>query len=151
MKKRHYLIITLISLFVVSGIAAARHGFHHGGFDEFDLEAAVNRIASRLDLSDAQKNDLQETATEIADRAREIHGDREARRLELAELVRKETISRETMDRMMAEKFDKMKELADFAADRLLAFHGTLSPEQRQTIAERIENHATGRGCFFRR
>lgn len=144
MKKRIFIISTLFSVLLVSGLAACKHGRHYSGFDEFDQQAVVNRVASRLDLSESQKSDLQDIVGEIAARAKALHADRQARHKELADLVRQETVSRETVDRMVAEKFDRMKELADLAADRLVAFHATLTPEQREKLATHIEDHAAG-------
>ena len=144
MKKRMVFISTLFSVLLVSGLAACKHGGHFNGFDEFDRQAAVNRVASRLDLSESQKAELQDIVGEIAARAKALHADRQARHRELADLVRQETVSRETVDRMVGEKFDRMKELADLAADRLIAFHTTLTPEQREKLAAHIEAHAAG-------
>jgi len=145
MKKRIVLISTLFSVLIVSGLAACKHGGHFNGFDEFDQQAVVSRVASRLDLNDSQKAELQDIIGEIAARAKALHADRQTRHRELADLVRQETVSRETVDRMIAEKFDRMKELADLAADRLVAFHATLAPEQREKLAAHIEEHAAGR------
>lgn len=150
MKKRNVLIITLLSMFMVTGFVACKHGYRPGGFDEFDLEAGVNRIASRLDLDESQKADLKKITTEIAAKAKEMHGDREAHHKELADLVRQETISRDTVDRMVADKMDKMQIMADFAADRLIPFHATLTDEQREKIAKHIEETSANRCRFFR-
>jgi periplasmic protein CpxP/Spy len=144
MKKPIILISTLFSVLLVSGLAACKHGGHFNGFDEFDQQAVVSRVASRLDLNDSQKAQLQDIVGEIAARAKALHADRQARHQELADLVRQETVSRETVDRMIAEKFDRMKELADLAAERLVAFHATLTPEQREKLAAHIEEHAAG-------
>lgn len=144
MKKRHFLISTLFSLMLVSGLAACKHGSHFNGFDEFDQQAVVNRVASRLDLNDSQKAEFQDIVGEFAARAKALHADRKARHQELADLVRQETVSREAVDRMVAEKFDRMRELADLAEDRLIAFHATLTPEQREKLAAHIEDHAAG-------
>ena len=144
MKKRFVLIGTLFSVLLVSGLVACKHGGHFNGFDEFDQQAVVSRVASRLDLNDSQKAELQDIVGEIAARAKALHADRQARHKELADLVRQETVSRETVDRMIAEKFDRMKALADLAADRLVAFHATLTPEQREKLAAHIEEHTAG-------
>ena len=149
MKKRNVLIITLLSMFMVTGVVACKYGHHSRGFDEFDLEAAVNRIASRLDLDESQKADLKKITTEIAAKAKEMHGDQEAHHKELADLVRQETISRDTVDQMVADKMEKMQLMADFAADRLIAFHATLTPEQREKIAKHIEERSADRCRFF--
>ena len=150
MKKRNVLIITLLSMFIATGVVGCKYGHHPRGFDEFDLEAAVNRIASRLDLDESQKADLKKITTEIAAKAKEMHGDQEAHHKELADLVRQETISRDTVDQMVADKMEKMQLMADFAADRLIAFHATLTPEQREKIAKHIEEKSANRCRFFR-
>ena len=142
MKKHIVLISTLFSVLLVSGLAACKHGRNYNGFDEFDQQAVVNRIASGLDLSESQKTELQDMVGEFAAKAKALRADRQARHQELADLVRQETISREIVDLKIAEKFDRMKELADLAADRLIAFHATLTPEQREKLAEHIEAHA---------
>jgi hypothetical protein len=49
---------------------------------------------------------------------------------------------------MIDQKMNQMREMADFAVERLIAFHGTLTPEQREKIATRIEEHGEG-GCRF--
>ncbi|KPJ75994.1 MAG: hypothetical protein AMJ54_13350 [Deltaproteobacteria bacterium SG8_13] len=151
MNKRNLLFLTLSSLFLVTGFTACRHGYHRSGFDEFDIEAATNRIASRLELSETQTADLKAITAEIAAKAKEMHADREARHRELAALVRQETIRRDEVSRMVDDKLQKMQELADFAADRLVTFHATLTPEQREKTAELIEEHSSNRCGFFRR
>ena len=151
MKKRNVILTTLFSLLIIVGFGACRHGYHRGGFDEFDLEAATKRIASRLDLSESQKSELKEIITDFATKAKEMRADRETRHRELANLVRQDTIDRETVDMMITAKFDQMRDLADNAASRLIAFHATLSPEQREKIAAHIKEHTAADRGFFRR
>jgi Spy/CpxP family protein refolding chaperone len=149
MKKKHVVIIMAMVTFIfVGGVAACKHGHHPGGFDEFDLAAVTNRIASRLDLTESQKADLDQMAREFAERVQAMHAEQENRRQELADLVRQESIDKVLVDQRIAEKLYKMSEMADFAADRLIAFHSTLTPEQREKIAVHIESRASG-GCRF--
>jgi hypothetical protein len=98
MQKNRILTITIAGIFLVGVITACNRGFRHGGFDAFDLAAATDRIAYRLDLTDAQKADF--------------------------------------------------KQMADFASQRLIAFHATLTPVQREKIATHIEDH-TSDDCRF--
>jgi protein CpxP len=149
-KKRNVLILALLLAVVTVGFVACKHGPHRRGFDKFDVEAAVNRAASRLDLDEAQTADLAAIAADIAAKAKQMRADREANHRELADLIRQETLSRDAVDRMAAEKLAKVEEMVDFVADRLIAFHATLSVEQREKIAEQIEAHAE-RGCRFAR
>jgi uncharacterized membrane protein len=151
MQKRHIIMSTLLSLLIVAGVGACRHGHHHGGFDEFDLEAATNRIASRLDLSDTQKAELKEIIADIASQAKVMRADRETRHREMAALVRQDAIAPESVEMMINDRFDQMKVLAEAVASRLIAFHATLSLEQREKIAAYIEEHAAADRGFFRR
>ncbi|MBC2710574.1 MAG: Spy/CpxP family protein refolding chaperone [Desulfosarcina sp.] len=148
MKKNVLIVITLCALLLIGSVAACKHGHHPGGFDEFDMAAATDRIASRLDLTESQKADLKQIAREIADKAKAMHTDHESRHQELADLVRQDVIGRDVVDQLITDKMEKMRAMADFAAERLIAFHGTLTPEQRETIAAHIENRSS-KGCRF--
>lgn len=147
-KQRVVIVMALVSFLFVGGVAACKHGHHPGSFDEFDLAAVTDRIASRLELTESQKADLDQMASEFAERVRAMHAERENRRQELADLVRQESIDKALVDQRVAEKLEKMSEMADFAVDRLIAFHSTLAPEQREKIATHIESRTSG-GCRF--
>lgn len=149
MKKMRVLTaLTLCTFLIIGGVAACKHGHHPGGFDEFDLAAATNRIAARLDLTASQKADLDQIVNEIVQKAREMHADHASRHQEMADLIRQETINKDVVEGLIDEKIERMRALADFAAERLIAFHATLTPEQREKIAEHIEDHASG-DCRF--
>jgi len=147
-KKTIFITATLAALFLAFGVAACKHGHGPAGFDEFDLAAVTDRIAARLDLTEVQKADLEQIAGEIADKAKAMHADREHRLQDLADLVRQDVIDRDIVDQKIDEKILQFKEMADFVSERLIAFHETLTPEQREKIAERIEARASG-GCRF--
>jgi Spy/CpxP family protein refolding chaperone len=149
MKKTTVTIVTTLAvLFLIGGVTACKHGHRSGGFDEFDLAAATNRIASRLDLTESQRADLEQIAGEIAEKAKAMHADHASRHQELANLIRQDAIGRDVVDGLITDKMERLREMADFAAERLIAFHGTLTPEQRETIATHIENHSSD-GCRF--
>jgi protein CpxP len=139
------IIVTLCVLFLVGGVAACKRS-HHGGFDEFDLTAVTDRIASRLDLTDNQSADLKQIAGEVAEKAKALHADHESQHQALADLVRQDAIARDEVDTLIDEKLQKVREMADFAAERMIAFHATLTPEQREKVAVHIEEHSTA-GC----
>jgi Spy/CpxP family protein refolding chaperone len=149
MKKTTILIVSTLSvLFLIGGVAACKHGHRPGGFDEFDLAAVTNRIASRLDLTESQKTDLEQIAGEIAEKAKAMHADHASRRQEIADLIRQDTVGRDVVDELIDDKLARVREMADFAAERLIAFHGTLTPDQREKIAAHIEDRSSG-GCRF--
>ncbi len=142
------IVITLSTLFLIGGVAACKHGHRPGGFDEFDLAAVTSRFASRLDLTESQKADMEQIVGEIAEKAKGMHADHASRRQEIADLMRKDTVGRDVVDGLIDDKLARVREMADFAAERLIAFHGTLTPEQREKIAAHIEDRSSG-GCRF--
>ena len=148
MKKKWIIIVGIIGILLIGGIGACKHGCHPGGFDVFDLQAITNRVASRLDLTDSQKAEFEKMAGEVMEKAKTMHAQRDAFRQELAELVRQEDIDKAVVDEMVEQKMVKMREMADFVTERLITFHGTLTPEQREKIATRIEENDQDR-CRF--
>lgn len=142
------IVITLSALFLIGGVAACKHGHRPGGFDEFDLAAVTNRIASRLDLTESQKTGLEQIAGEIAEKAKGMHADRASLRQEIADLIRQDTVGMDVVDGLIDDKIARVRDMADYAVQRLVAFHGTLTPEQREKIAAHIEDRSSG-GCRF--
>ncbi len=148
MKKRNFIIfITIGAIIFTGGLAACKRGYHHG-FDEFDLAAITGRIASRLDLTESQKTELDRLAEEIADQAKAMHAGHAQRRQELADVIRQDSIDRDLVDARIAEKLESMREMADFVAERVIEFHSILTPEQREKVATHIEKRSSG-GCRF--
>jgi Spy/CpxP family protein refolding chaperone len=148
MKKKWIITIGIIGILLIGSIGACRHGCRPGSFDEFDLAAVTNRIASRLDMTETQKVQFEQIAGEIMEKAKTMNAQRDAYRQELADLVRQDDIDKAVVDEMLEQKMVKMRELAEFAIARLITFHNTLTPEQREKIATRIEEHDSGR-CRF--
>ena len=148
MKKRFVWGAIVSLLIIVSGVMACRHHSGHG-FDKFALEAMNKRIASELDLNESQQASLESITAEFKAKMEEMHAGSKERRIQAADMIRQDAIDRETVDQMIAEHRDKLLELADLAADRLIAFHAVLTPEQREKIADHIKSHADKK-CRFR-
>ncbi len=148
--QRKIIVITgiLSVLVLMAGLTACKHGHRHRGFDEFDLAAATDRIAHRLDLTESQKAEFERIAAEIAEKAKAMHADREDRLQDLADLIRQDAVDQDTIDGLIGAKMENMQAMIDFTVSRLIAFHATLTPEQREKIAARIEDHAAD-GCRF--
>jgi Spy/CpxP family protein refolding chaperone len=149
MKKRFIRGAVAVSLLViVTSVIACRH--HSGrGFDKFALEAMNKRIASELDLNESQHASLEAITAEFKAKMTEIHAGSKERRIQAADLIRQDVIDRVAVDQMIAERRDKILELADLAVDRLIAFHAVLTPEQREKIADHIKSRVDKK-CRFR-
>jgi Spy/CpxP family protein refolding chaperone len=145
MKKRNLIIFVVLgAVIIMGGLAACKPGFHHRGFDRFDVAAMTGRVAWMLDLTADQKVELERLAGEVAEQAKIMREERDACRQEVADLVRQDTIQPEVVDAMVAEKIAKMQTMADFVTVRLMEFHKILTPEQREKIAGQIENFTPG-------
>lgn len=145
MKKRNKIVPVILGVIILmGGLSACKHGFHARGFDDFDLDAMTERIAWRLDLTESQKTTLDRIAGEIVEKAKTMHSESEPCRQELADLVRQEELKLETVDEMVAERMVKIQAMADFVTERIVEFHEELTPEQREKIADQIENHTPG-------
>ncbi len=149
MKKRTLIITIVLSFILIIGAAACRHG-QRGVIDKFTLEAASRRISYQLDLNEFQKVQLENIIAEVVNEAEKMRADHESRRQEVVNLVLQETIDRESVDRMVAERFDRIQTMIDLFADRLIDFHATLTPEQREKAAEQIQELADKRHGMFR-
>lgn len=149
MKKYIILVFAVLSLFVITGSTAFHHswsGLTGSLIDRFSLEAAAGRIAWQLDLDDDQKQDLHQIMTEVADEVNKLRLERNSRCREVAGLMRQDVVDRDLMDQMIARKFAGMQAVADLAAERLADFHESLTPEQRDKAAKKIESAGERRG-----
>ena len=123
MKKKNKIFVSAFTtLFLIGGVAACKHGHHFGGFDEFDLKATTDRIASRLDLTDSQKADLERIAGEIAEKAKTLRPDPQGGHRELADLIRQDAIEPDVVDGLIADKLERLQELADYTSERMISF-----------------------------
>ena len=106
--------------------------------------------AGQLDLTEIQKSDLNHIMTDLADRIKETHTESNRHHREFAELVRKERISREDMDRIVDDRLNRMKELADLVTERGIEFHAGLTSDQREKMVKLIEKYRTIHQGWFR-
>lgn len=148
MTRKRIIIISMVSLLLLGGLAACKHRYHHRGLDQFDIEAMVNRVADKLDLTESQQADLTAIAAELVADAKAMRADRRAHHAQVAAMVRSEQIDRTQVDAMVQAKREKISALIDKATDRLVTFHATLTPEQREILAKHIETRAERGGCF---
>ncbi|MCC5811468.1 MAG: periplasmic heavy metal sensor [Ectothiorhodospiraceae bacterium] len=136
--KTKLLISSLILGLAVSGSALA--GQHHGENRQGGhMEHRIERMAKHLELDASQQEqikaafqahgpELRELRTQIREQARELRGQRDSFNEETA--------------RAQADRLGELTAQAAFIGARMQSdIHAVLSEEQRQKIAERMENH----------
>jgi Spy/CpxP family protein refolding chaperone len=130
------LTIALICVFISGALifTGCRSHSHQG-----KVEFIVDYIAETLDLTDPQREQLDGIKEEFMAKAKEMHAQKEAMHAELMAELRKEDINQENLKGLIAQKRAQMDDMIDLAMARLIEFHKTLSPEQREKLVAKIE------------
>ena len=134
LKKR--LTIVLICVFISAALLFTGCRSHS---PEGKAEFMADYIAETLDLNDGQRAQLDEIKDEFLVKAKEMHAQKEAMHAELVAELRKEDINQENLKGLIAQKRAQMDEIINLAMIRLVEFHKTLSPEQREKLVAKIE------------
>ncbi len=148
MKKKRILIGVSVFITLAVILAACGHSRfagYHGATPEKRVEWVKKHISDELNLDAAQNEKLDAIAADLMDRRKKMAPEREKGRLELAELVRSETLSRTDLERLVDKKRAHIEEVIDVVMDHAVEFHQMLTPEQRTLLAEKIEKHEKGR------
>ena len=130
------LTIALICVFISGALifTGCRSHSHQG-----KVEFMVDYVAETLDLTDPQREQLDGIKEEFMAKAKEMHAQKEAMHAEFMAELRKEEISRENLNDLIAQKRANMDEFINLAVARLVEFHKTLSTEQREKLVAKLE------------
>ena len=141
--------IIIISLILLSTLALAscnmhrfKHGGHHGGHFSAHM---IEKISDKLDLNEAQKADLEGISKEWKEKRLARKGEHVADMNAMIAEVKKEKMDKNVIDQLHKKKISHMQEGATFFTEKFIAFHQTLSPEQKEKLAvlltEKMEKH----------
>ena len=111
-----------------------RHRGHHGG-----AEFMIDYMSEALDLNESQQAQLDEIKEEMFTKVKEIKAKKRAQHDEFMALITAEQIDAGQLKTLVAEHRAQMDEVVDMAVDRVVAFHSTLTPEQKEKLAAKIE------------
>ena len=106
---------------------------------EHKAEFMVDYIAETLDLNDEQREQLEEIKEEFIAKAREMHAQKEVMHAELMAELRKAEINPEILTGLIDRKRTQIDGMINLAMTRLVEFHKTLSPEQREKLVAKLE------------
>ncbi|MGD8963491.1 MAG: Spy/CpxP family protein refolding chaperone [Desulfobacterales bacterium] len=130
------LTISLICVFILAALVSngcRSHSANH------KAEFMVDYIAETLDLSDAQRAQLDEIKEEFLAKAKDMHAKKEAMHAEFKAELLKEEIDQQRVKELIAQKREQMTEIMDLAVVRLAEFHKTLSTEQKEKLVAKLE------------
>jgi len=116
-------------------------GCHHRTPDQ-RADRFIDCIAGKLDLDADQKQHLTGLKAELMARRSKMRAERQVFRDELIAQVKSDTFDSSEIEKMVAGKLAMADEIAALVTRRLVAFHATLRPEQKEKLAEMIEDFA---------
>ncbi len=141
-KKHLFTVITLgliIGMTVLVGCKPNGHKSKHA--------FALDYISETLDLTDAQASKLAEIQKEVEAKVDVLHKEKQAMHDTLKEQIAADKMDETVIRSLIAQHREKMTEVIDLVVDRLMAFHGELTPDQKAKLIKKIEKFESWRGC----
>jgi uncharacterized membrane protein len=147
--------ITFVALTGMSVTACHQHGAWHDDkpADHAERERRINyvkaRVADRLELTDAQKSELDRMIAELQAKHDEIESQRPELKTQFLNALRQDHLEAEDLTRLIDSKRPEFEELLSLVAEQIAAFHNMLTPDQRTKLIAELESH--GERCPFGR
>jgi Spy/CpxP family protein refolding chaperone len=137
--------ILVVALTLVGGSVLYAHlGSHgkRGGMNpEERIESIQKHLTPKLALDADQQKEFEAMARDLLEKGKALHQLRETAREEMVGILREETLDRDRIEKLAASHRDQISGFITEASGQLTDFASTLSPEQRQKLADVIEEH----------
>lgn len=123
------------------GLTACGHrGFRHHGHDPAQrAERLTKKIASKLDLNDAQKAKLDIVKQEILAHREKGKQEREEAFRTILTQIRSKQLDTGKLQAMMEQRHKRMEEIAPSVLQKIADFHASLTDEQKEKAAQEVE------------
>jgi periplasmic protein CpxP/Spy len=144
----HRLVIALMVCGMFGGMLLFT-GCRHEDGRRPDPKRIVSEISSRLKLDEMQRSRLTEMVTDLTADLTALHDTETDPHQQMAEMVRSERLDEVELQQLYAAKREKLDRMAERVIPDLVEFHALLTPEQRETLAKRIEDHGDNGRCRF--
>ena len=142
------LLIALMICGLVGGMlfftGCRRDGGHHP-----DPQKIVAKLSDKLDLDESQRDRLTEMVTDLEAEIVALHEDEGDSRQAAIEMIRSEAVNATDLQALYGSKREMVDLMAEKVIPYLVEFHALLTPEQRETLAAKIEDHQAHRRCRF--
>jgi periplasmic protein CpxP/Spy len=111
-----------------------------GGCQRPTPERVVDRITeklkSKLELNAAQQEQLDGIKEELKKKMAEMKKNHASKKEEFLSMLQSDTIDQEKLKKMISEKKARMDEFSSLMIDKLVKFHSTLTPEQKEKLVK---------------
>ena len=131
-----YFITTIVIIAVVSvGFTMKANDFRkHGPFG-----VIMEKIIKDLDLTDAQKQEIEKIRDEVKAKMDEKKNDREKDMEEFGRLFKQDKLDKEQLKALANKHEANREEMKSFFMDQLIKVHAVLTPEQRTKAVEKLK------------
>ena len=134
-KKAIFIPLTGILIFGLLTLAGCKRHAHHKG-----AEFMVDYVSEVLDLTDAQRADLDQIKAEFMEKAEQMHADKDAMKADILAQLEKEEMDAVELKKLATRHHTQMETFIDLGIDRLVEFHKTLTPEQKTKLVKKLED-----------
>ncbi len=128
-------ITVAVAALVATGCGSCRPG------PEKRADWAVKKISSKLDLTKEQRAQLDGIKVEVLAKFKEEKAAHKTIGTEAIALVKSVKLDEAAVNRLLDTREAAMKRLRPFIVDKIVEFHGMLTPEQRAKLASLMEEH----------
>lgn len=139
------LVITLITVGCTK-YSAMKGPFDGNAVNKSFVEYLVEKADDKLDLNEAQQQQLTNVITTMVNTALAQRDEVRALKVQIADELRKEHLDQARLDELMALRMQLFRKVIDSGKAELAAFHATLSKTQRNALAQFVLEH--GKSCW---
>ena len=113
-------------------------------------EWITGKIASKLELSNEQKKELNSFRDELLEKKKELHQSRITIREELINQLGHEKIDQEYLKEVIKKEEARLDETISLFVERLAGFHTSLTPKQREKLIELVKECERHKHKYYR-
>ena len=129
-----------------AGFSSGMHGGDHKRFADWsdaEIEARIERmvkhVAIEIDATQEQQDKITALATVVAKDLKPVHDQMRATGMEFHDLLMAETIDRAALEQLRTARLADAERISKTLVSALADVAEVLSPEQREVLAERID------------
>ena len=146
MFRRHFLGHTAAGTAGCLGFAGCKpHDLFHGNpkFRAKMGKMMLEHVAGELDLTETQKAELEKIHADIKAKHESVHDKKKSKIETVLDQVRQDSLDREKLSAVFDGKQQCVEDMQPFLMDKFSEFHAVLTPEQRNKLADKLEEFHT--------
>ncbi len=137
-KGKIWIALGLILVLVIGGTSYFYFKYKYSSPEE-RATWIVDKLGSRLDLSEDQKIKVNKIKDDILIHREKYKGDRKEVISELIAQIESDKVDQDKLNKLLDDKLNKIKESKSFVVTKLAEFHAILTPDQRIKLVEKLK------------